>query len=97
LAYEEVFLQQSTQPGFTSDGREDLLSPLVLRELRELLQKVIATLTPQQRRVFELSRMEGLRHDEIATLLDISKETVKKHLGEALRIVREKMAVARSF
>lgn len=97
LAYEEVFLQQSTQPGFTSDGREDILSPLVLRELRELLQKVIATLTPQQRRVFELSRMEGLRHDEIATLLDISKETVKKHLGEALRIVREKMAVARSF
>ena len=96
LAYEEVFLQQSTQPGYTSDGREDILSPMLLRELRELLQKVIATLTPQQRRVFELSRMEGLRHEEIAALLDISRETVKKHLGEALRIVRGKMANYRS-
>ena len=92
LAYEEVFLQQSAQSGYASDGSEDILSPMALRELRELLQKIIATLTPQQRRVFELSRMEGLRHEEIATLLDISRETVKKHLGEALRIVREKMA-----
>lgn len=96
LAYEEVFLQQSAQSGHSSDGREDILSPMALRELRELLQKIIATLTPQQRRVFELSRMQGLRHEEIAALLDISRETVKKHLGEALRIVREKMAV-RSF
>ncbi|HTI92065.1 MAG TPA: RNA polymerase sigma-70 factor [Puia sp.] len=92
LAYEEVFLQQSAQSGHSFDGREDILSPLALQELKELLQKIVGTLTPQQRRVFELSRMEGLRHEEIAALLDISRETVKKHLGEALRIVREKMA-----
>ena len=91
LAGEEVFLQQLAQAGYVSDGRE-VLSTMALRELRALLQRVIATLTPQQRRVFELSRMEGLRNEEIAALLDISRETVKKHLGEALRIVREKMA-----
>jgi RNA polymerase sigma-70 factor (ECF subfamily) len=90
LACEEVFLQQLARPGLASEG-ETVLSPMVLRELRELLQRVIATLTPQQRRVFQLSRMEGLRHEEIAALLDISRETVKKHLGEALRIVRGKM------
>ena len=92
LAGEEVFLQQQlAQPGPAPDGGETVLSPMALRELRELLQRVIATLTPQQRRVFELSRMEGLRHEEIAVLLDISRETVKKHLGDALRIVRGKM------
>lgn len=87
-AQEEVFLHQLTLPG---PAEEDFLSPLSLRQLREMLQKVLATLTPQQKRVFELSRLEGLRHEEIADLLDISRETVKKHIGEALRVVREKM------
>lgn len=87
-AYEEVFLQQLKPPGA---AEEDVLSPLALRELREKLQTVLSTLTPQQKRVFELSRLEGLGHQEIAGLLAISRETVKKHIGEALRVVREKM------
>jgi RNA polymerase sigma-70 factor (ECF subfamily) len=43
LAGEEVFLQQLAQPG----TGETVLSPMALRELRELLQRVISTLTPQ--------------------------------------------------
>ena len=87
-ANEEVFLQQLRLP---DAAEEDVLSPLALRQLREMLQKVLTNLTPQQKKVFELSRLEGLRHEEIADLLDISRETVKKHIGEALRVVREKM------
>jgi RNA polymerase sigma-70 factor (ECF subfamily) len=87
-AHEEVFLQRLS---LTEVAEEDVLSPLSLRQLRETLQKVVAGLTPQQKKVFELSRLEGLRHEEIAQLLEISRETVKKHIGEALRIVREKM------
>ncbi|MBS1665434.1 MAG: RNA polymerase sigma-70 factor [Bacteroidetes bacterium] len=87
-AYEEVFLRQLAPPDAVA---EDVLSPLSLRELREMLQGVLSTLTPQQRKVFELSRLEGLKHEEIAEKLVISRETVKKHIGEALRVVREKM------
>lgn len=87
-AREEVFLHQLTLP---DAAEEDFLSPLSLQQLRETLQKVMSTLTPQQKRVFELSRLEGLRHEEIAQLLDISRETVKKHISEALRVVRQKM------
>lgn len=87
-AREEVFLQQLTP---SSAVEQDVLSPLSLREMREMLQKALATLTPQQKKVFELSRLEGLRHEEIADLLAISRGTVKKHIGEALRVVRGKM------
>jgi RNA polymerase sigma-70 factor (family 1) len=91
LANEEVFLWRWCLPDGQGDGPETALSPMVLRELKDALQKAMTALTPQQKRVFELSRLEGLRHEEIAAVLDISKETVKKHIGEALRVVRDKI------
>lgn len=67
------------------------LQTLSYQELQTALFKAIASLTPQQRRAFELSRLEGLRHDEIACLLNISKETVKKHISEALHTIRRQL------
>ena len=104
-ASEEMFLWRLTFPngatsaiaGMSAGGGEDVLSPMALRELKETLQKAMASLTPRQRRVFELSRLEGLKHEEIAVQLSISKETVKKHIGEALRAVRERMKAYREF
>jgi len=86
-ANEELLLEKLFPLQITSltDGTLDNIS---YRELQNTLQKVVATLTPQQRKVFELSRMDGLKHDDIARRLNISRETVKKHVSEALRIVR---------
>jgi RNA polymerase sigma-70 factor (ECF subfamily) len=87
LANEELLLEKLLSP-HPADRPDAPIENLSLKELQDTLQKVIATLTPQQKKVFELSRMEGLKHDEIATRLNISRETVKKHVSEALRIVR---------
>jgi RNA polymerase sigma-70 factor (family 1) len=78
----------SDDRGGLPDGRGTVLDDISYRELREALQKVVETLTPQQKRVFELSRMEGLKHEDIARQLNVSRETVKKHVSEALRMVR---------
>jgi RNA polymerase sigma-70 factor (ECF subfamily) len=87
LANEELLLEKLLSP-HPADRPDAPIENLSLKELQDTLQKVIATLTPQQKKVFELSRMEGLKHEEIATRLNISRETVKKHISEALRIVR---------
>lgn len=56
--------------------------------IQELLQKALAILSPQQRKVFELSRIEGLPREAIAKEMGISKATVSVHLTIALRLVR---------
>jgi RNA polymerase sigma factor (sigma-70 family) len=53
-------------------------------------------LSPQQQKVFRLSRLEGYKHAEIADILHLSKETVKKYLMDALVKVREKLQLYKS-
>lgn len=48
-----------------------------------LLDEAIAQLPPQQQKVWILSRKDGLKHEEIAKLLSLSKETVKRHISLA--------------
>lgn len=54
----------------------------------ELIDQAIALLPPQQKKVYLLSRREGLRQEEIASTLNISLETVKKHMVLALRFLK---------
>jgi RNA polymerase sigma-70 factor (family 1) len=54
----------------------------------ELIDQAIALLPPQQKKVYLLSRREGLHQEEIAAALNISLETVKKHMVLALRFLK---------
>ncbi len=55
---------------------------------KQELTRLIASLddlSPQCRRVFVLHKFEGLSHPEIAARVGISRSTVEKHMGTALR------------
>lgn len=52
------------------------------------LQKAIERLPAQRQRIFNLSRMEGLSHEEIAQKLSLSKNTVKVQINKALKTIR---------
>lgn len=56
-----------------------------MNEIQRLLLEAINDLPRQQKKVFELVRLEGRKHADVAELLGISKETVKKHVVEAQR------------
>lgn len=58
-------------------------------ELERLIEQALVPLSPQKKMVFHLSRNEGLSHDEIAANMQLSKSTVKNHLSETLKHVRE--------
>lgn len=51
------------------------------------IEKAIAQLPPQQKKVFMLSRYEGLSYKEIAAQMHISTETVKKYLQIATQSI----------
>lgn len=60
-------------------------------ELMALIEKEIASLPPKMRQVFELSRKHYLSHKEIAKELNLSEQTVRKQVNNALRILRVKL------
>jgi RNA polymerase sigma-70 factor (ECF subfamily) len=62
------------------------------RELQVAVRAAIAQLSPPQREVFELSRLDGLTYPEIAAVLAVSVKTVEARMGRALKALRERLA-----
>jgi RNA polymerase sigma-70 factor (family 1) len=57
-------------------------------DLEKLVHEATSLLSPQRKLVYELSRQEGLNHDQIANELHLSRNTVKNHLVFSLRFIR---------
>ena len=56
------------------------------------MQAAIEGLPEERRKVFRLSRDEGLKYQEIAERLGISIKTVENQMGKALKTLREELA-----
>jgi RNA polymerase sigma-70 factor (family 1) len=63
------------------------------KQMEALIEKEIAALPPKMREVFELSRKANLNYREIAEKLNISDNTVKKQMSNALKILRSRLGV----
>ncbi|MEO8762894.1 MAG: RNA polymerase sigma-70 factor [Ginsengibacter sp.] len=59
-----------------------------LTDAGKLIDEATELLPPRQRKVYILSRREGMKHAEIARELNISLETVKKHMVLALGFLK---------
>ena len=66
---------------------------LQLKEMQEAVSKSVAKMPPRMQEVYLLSRMEHLSHKQIAEQLNISAETVKKHIQNALNLIRENLPI----
>jgi RNA polymerase sigma-70 factor (family 1) len=62
--------------------------PKELERMETLLQDALETLTPQQRKVYELCKKQGLTYQQAADQLGISSHTVKEHMGNVLAALR---------
>ncbi|RBQ12060.1 RNA polymerase sigma factor [Pedobacter miscanthi] len=61
------------------------------RELSRIIEREVSLLPPQMKRIFELSRKVNMTHREIAELLSLSDNTIKKQISLAIRILRKKL------
>lgn len=57
-------------------------------DINKRLREIIEMLPPKRKKVFELSRFEGLSHKEISLRLDITPKSVENHINHALKIIR---------
>ncbi len=59
-----------------------------LHDIQMMVFRAVSKMPEQRRRVFTLSRYNGVPNKEIAILLDISVRTVENHLTNALADIR---------
>ena len=57
-------------------------------ESQRLLNQAINNLPPQQKLVYSMCQQEGLKYEEVAQRLKISRLTVKTHMQQALRSIK---------
>ena len=79
----------SSEPSDSDHGDID-----PVEDYRLLLDKAVEKLPGQQQKVYLLHRRQGLSHAEIALQLNLSVETVKKHMSLALRAIRQDLSPA---
>jgi len=60
-----------------------------LRRLQQLFLRLAENLAPKQRTAFVLREIEGLGTAEVARAMGITESTVRNHLHQARRILRE--------
>lgn len=77
--------QKDIPKNYTNETPEFLMEE---SEYMMKYQKALSNLTEGQREVFLMNRVEGKRHKEIASLLNISVKAVEKRLYGALKKIR---------
>lgn len=90
LVTQPVDLQTTDQLPDMEDSSEDERIYNAERDAR--LWNAIEGLPPERKKIFLLSKRDGLKYQEIAEELNISIKTVENQMGKALKSLRE-MAV----
>ncbi|MDD2246097.1 MAG: RNA polymerase sigma-70 factor [Proteiniphilum sp.] len=65
------------------------LQELEQEELASIIRNTIDTMSPETKQVFMLSRIENKKQKEIAEIMGITVHTVKYHMGNALKKIKE--------
>ena len=73
------------------EAAPNLIDEIQFNELNDTVQSLLNELTPRQKEVFQLSREQGLAHEEIAKKLNISVNTVKKHISNTLAFLKSRL------
>jgi RNA polymerase sigma-70 factor (ECF subfamily) len=73
------------------DAARNAEEAMLDREETALLASAMATLPDGARRAFELHKVEGLSHAQVAARLGISKSGVEKHMAVAMKYLRRAM------
>lgn len=79
--FEQLLLNIEEAHNCTEEG-------ILAADMERFTDEVLSKLPKQQQLIFRFSREEGLTHQEIAQKLEISPNTVKNHIVEALKTIR---------
>mgnify|MGYP003596849981 FL=1 len=82
---EDTYLSSVQQQECSSTSEEDLIA----KELGLLIDDTVEKMPEQRKKIYILSRNEGLSNEEIATQLNTTKRNVESQLSLALKEIRK--------
>ena len=98
------FLRANREPMMRCDNEEvvenlapDVASEYEAKELELLITLEVEKMSPQRRKVFDMSVREGLSHDEISAKLKITNKTVSNHLHYVLKELKKSLPIMLSM
>jgi RNA polymerase sigma-70 factor, ECF subfamily len=91
LANEEKQSRLIQQLSAISTQHADHFSALEIRELQHHIDTVITSMPERMQSAFTLSRNEQISHAEVGARLSMAEGTVKKHVQNALKIIRKEV------
>lgn len=86
---EEYKSFRESEMGETQRSNED---EMIVSELEQKIREAIDHLPVERRKVFILSRYDGLTYGQIAEKLGLSVKTVENQMGKALKSLREELS-----
>ncbi len=93
--YRKQMVELNYRKGLAFDWEVDSPEEQVqYNELKETYEKALADLSEKQRVVFLMSRIEGLKYQEIAERLEISVKAVEKRMKYALAALKTSLKVS---
>jgi RNA polymerase sigma-70 factor (ECF subfamily) len=75
----------------SNDRVENTAGKVLQGELKEKIHEAMNQLPEQCRTIFQMSRFEGLKYQEIADEMGLSVKTIENQMGKALKIMRQKL------
>lgn len=81
----QVWANISQPENITEDALDE-------RESHRLIKEAVSYLSERKQTIFQLSRYEGLNHEQIAHRLGISVQTVKNTITEVLKYIKNYLA-----
>lgn len=86
--YRKNQTQGKYQKRYQEELDDNLFDNLVLQETLDRLYRAIDALPPHLHQIFEMSFEQGLQNIEIAKLLEVSPETIKKRKAKMISLLR---------
>ena len=92
LKHQKVKVAYQSHTAYQLKNQTDQASKKVLlSELEQQINKALSELPEQCRTIFQMSRFEELKYQEIADQLGLSIKTVENQMGKALKLMRLKL------
>ncbi|TAN10844.1 MAG: RNA polymerase sigma-70 factor [Chitinophagaceae bacterium] len=83
-----VMMQKQRQEGFESPPPDEEFRYKIMQQR---LQQIVNDLPLQQKTVYQFSREQNLKQEEIARQMNIALSTVQNHLTQALKTIRDRL------
>ncbi|NOU37489.1 MAG: RNA polymerase sigma-70 factor [Ferruginibacter sp.] len=76
---------------------DDILEDLDTKDLNKNIYTIVENLPPIQKKVFKLSRNEGLSHREIAEKLSLTPKNIENHITKAIKQIKKGLGIVKLF